>query len=62
MYISIGTKISLSTATQVVLKLVVRDGPEPIRVVDGFTRRMIRKMQEEDYKQAPSFDMIYLSK
>jgi hypothetical protein len=46
----------------VVLKLVVRDGPEPIRVVDGFTRRMIRKMQEEDYKKAPSFEMIYLSK
>lgn len=33
-YLSIGNKISLSTATQIVLKLLIEDGPLPIKVID----------------------------
>jgi deoxyinosine 3'endonuclease (endonuclease V) len=51
-YLSIGNRISLSTATQIVLKLLVEDSPLPIKAIDGLTRKMIRKMGEHDYNQA----------
>ena len=61
-FVSIGHKISLTTASQVVNRLTWRGSPEPIRLTDLISRKMIRKMQEEHFKNAPSFEMIYLSK
>ena len=52
--------ISLETATKVALKLCRFEGPEPVRLVDRVSRKMIRKMGEENYKAAKSYDMIYL--
>lgn len=43
-FISIGHRISLSTATQIALKLTHREGPEPIILVDRNSRKRIKKM------------------
>ncbi len=61
-FVSIGHRISLSTATQIVLKLTHRDGPEPIIMVDRHSRRMIKRMKEQDYQDAKSYEMVYLLK
>lgn len=62
LFISIGHRISLSTATQIVLKMTHRDGPEPITAVDRNSRKRIKRMGEGDYKDAKSYEMIYLLK
>lgn len=62
LYVSIGHKISLMTAWEVVKKMTVYETPEPVRLVDLISRKRIRKMNEKDYKDSPSFEMIYLSK
>ena len=60
MYISIGTMISLDTATKIALRLCRFEGPEPVRLVDKISRKMIKKMGEENYKDAKLYEMIYL--
>ena len=62
LFISIGHRVSLPTATQIVLKLTHRDGPEPIIAVDRNSRKRIKRMGEQDYKTAKSYDMVYLLK
>ena len=62
LYVSIGHKVSLATATQIVLKLLITGGPKPIIVVDRNSRKMIRKMTEKDYNDAKSYEMTYLLK
>jgi deoxyinosine 3'endonuclease (endonuclease V) len=62
LYVSIGHKISLETAFQIVKKLTIYETAEPIRLVDLISRKKIRKMWENDYNSAPSFEMVYLSK
>jgi hypothetical protein len=61
-FVSIGHRLSLSTATQIVLKLTHRDGPEPIIAVDRNSRKRIKRMSEQDYKDAKSYEMLYLLK
>lgn len=62
MYISIGTMISLKTAANIVLDLCRfgGEGPEPVRLVDRISRRKIREMSEENYKNARSYEMVFL--
>lgn len=62
LYVSVGHKISLKTAWEVVKKMLIWETPEPVRLVDLISRKYIRKMHEKDYKDAPSFEMTYLSK
>ena len=52
--------ISLDIATKIALRLCRFEGPEPVRLVDKISRKMIKKMGEENYKDAKSYEMIYL--
>lgn len=61
MFISVGNMISLDTATTLCLKLSRFEGPEPVRLVDRISRKMIKKMKENDYNDAQSYEMLYLS-
>ncbi|CAL8122634.1 unnamed protein product [Orchesella dallaii] len=47
MYVSIGHKISLETAKNVVLKCSKYKIPEPIRFADNISREFVRKMEEK---------------
>ncbi|ODM89089.1 Endonuclease V [Orchesella cincta] len=51
MYISIGHKISLETAKNVVLKCCKYKIPEPIRFADNISREFVRKMEEKSQSQ-----------
>lgn len=59
-YVTIGHRISLSTATKITLKLLDRSGPLPLVIVDRNSRKKIKRMNEDDYKNAKSWEMIYL--
>ena len=43
-YISIGHRISLSTATQIALKLTYKEGPQPVVAADRNSRKRIKRM------------------
>jgi deoxyinosine 3'endonuclease (endonuclease V) len=45
-YVSVGTKISLMSATKIALNLLKYEVPEPIRLADKITRKWIRGMSE----------------
>jgi len=51
MYISIGHKISLETAKNVVLKCSKYKIPEPIRFADNISREFVRKMEEKSQSE-----------
>lgn len=42
MYVSVGSKISLASATKLTLKLLKYEVTEPIRLADKRTRNMIK--------------------
>ena len=61
-FISVGTKLSLKTATELCLKMLVHEIPEPVRFCDRNSRKMIKKMEKKDYEKAPSYDMVFIGK
>jgi len=62
LYVSIGHRISLETASKLTKKLTYRGSPTPIYFVDRNSRKMIKKFNESDYKSAKSYEMVYLLK
>jgi deoxyinosine 3'endonuclease (endonuclease V) len=62
LYVSIGHRISLETASKLIKMLTYRGSPTPIYLVDRNSRKMIKKFNESDYKSAGSYAMVYLLK
>jgi len=62
LYVSIGHRISLETASKLIKKLSYRGSPTPIYLVDRNSRRLIKKFSEVDNKNAKSYEMEYLIK
>lgn len=61
LYVSVGSMISLSSATKLTLKLLKYEVAEPIRLADKRTRAQIKQFKQEDYDKAKSYDMVFLS-
>lgn len=53
--------ISLSSATKLALKMLKYEIPEPVRLADSRSRKMIKQMGKQDYDNAKSYDMHFIS-